>query len=129
DLGVIDEFGYIKVVDRIKDVIKSGGEWISTVDLENTIMNHPAVKEACVIGVPHPKWGERPLAFVVLRSEFVGKVTKEDILEFLKNRFAKWQLPDEIIFVDEIPKTSVGKFDKKVLREKYKNFFLTNSKQ
>jgi len=128
DLGVIDEYGYIKVVDRIKDVIKSGGEWISTVDLENTIMNHPAVKEACVIGVPHPKWGERPLAFVVLKEEYVNKVTKEDILEFLKNRFAKWQLPDEILFVNEIPKTSVGKFDKKVLREKYKNFFLTSTK-
>jgi fatty-acyl-CoA synthase len=122
DLGVIDEFGYLKVVDRIKDVIKSGGEWISTVDLENAIMNHPAIKEATVIGVPHPKWGERPLAFVVVKEGH--NITKEEILEFLKNRFAKWQLPDDIIFMNDIPKTSVGKFDKKVLREKYKDYFM-----
>jgi len=123
DLAVVDELGYIKIVDRIKDVIKSGGEWISTIDLENYLMTHPAVSEATVIGVPHPKWGERPLAFVILRPEYEGKVNKEDLLEYLGNKFAKWQLPDDIIFVKEIPKTSVGKFDKKVLREKYRDYF------
>ncbi|WP_338603272.1 long-chain-fatty-acid--CoA ligase [Sulfolobus tengchongensis] len=123
DLAVVDELGYIKIVDRIKDVIKSGGEWISTVDLENHLMTHPAVAEATVIGIPHPKWGERPLAFVVLRQGFEGKVSKEELLTYLGQRFAKWQLPDDIIFVKEIPKTSVGKFDKKVLREKYRDYF------
>ncbi|MEM4912429.1 MAG: long-chain-fatty-acid--CoA ligase [Metallosphaera sp.] len=124
DLAVVDELGYIKIVDRIKDVIKSGGEWISTVDLENHLMTHPAVAEATVIGVPHPKWGERPLAFVILRPEFEGKITKEQLLNHLSQKFAKWQLPDDIILVKEIPKTSVGKFDKKVLREKYKDYFM-----
>ncbi len=123
DLAVVDEMGYIKIVDRIKDVIKSGGEWISTVDLENYLMTHPAVFEATVIGAPHPKWGERPLAFVILKPEFEGKVSKEDLIKYLGQRFAKWQLPDDIVFVKEIPKTSVGKFDKKVLKEKYKDYF------
>jgi fatty-acyl-CoA synthase len=123
DAATIDEYGYIKIVDRLKDVIKSGGEWISSVDLENFLMAHPAVFEACVVGIPHPKWEERPLAFVVTKPEYRGKVTKEDLYEHLKQRFAKWQLPDEILFVDEIPKTSVGKFSKRTLREKYKDFY------
>ncbi|MCH4815195.1 MAG: long-chain-fatty-acid--CoA ligase [Saccharolobus sp.] len=129
DLAVVDELGYIKIVDRIKDVIKSGGEWISTVDLENHLMTHPAVAEATVIGIPHPKWGERPLAFVVLRQGFENRVSKEELLGHLSQRFAKWQLPDDIIFVKEIPKTSVGKFDKKVLREKYRDFFTSGRKE
>jgi len=120
DVATIDPEGYIKIVDRIKDVIKSGGEWISSVDMENEIMCHPGVLEATVVGVPHPKWEERPLPFVVLREEFKGRVTKKDIIDHLSKRFAKWQLPDEVKFVDEIPKTSVGKFDKKVLREQFK---------
>ncbi len=116
DAGTIDENGYMKITDRFKDIIKSGGEWISSIDLENALMAHPAVLEATVAGVPHPKWEERPVALVVLRDNFRGKTNKEDILEFIAPRFAKWQLPDEILFVDEIPKTSVGKFSKKDVR-------------
>ncbi|MGO9021768.1 MAG: long-chain fatty acid--CoA ligase [Syntrophobacteraceae bacterium] len=122
DVGTIDKNGYVKITDRLKDVIKSGGEWISTIDLENSIMCHEDVFEAAVIGVPHPKWQERPLALVVLREDAKGKVTTDDLLNCLRGKFAKWQLP-EIIFVDEIPKTSVGKFDKKSLRNQYKDFF------
>ena len=123
DIVVVDEEGYIKIVDRAKDVIKSGGEWISSVDLENALMAHPAVAEATVIGIEHPKWQERPLAIVVLTPEYKGKVTKEELIEFLKPKFAKWWLPDDIVFVDEIPKTSVGKFDKKVLRDEFKDYY------
>jgi fatty-acyl-CoA synthase len=100
-------------------VIKSGGEWISSVDLENKIMSHPKVLEACVVGIPHPQWSERPLAFVVANTDVAGQLTKEEIIEYLTPRVAKWWLPNEVIFVDAIPKTSVGKFDKKVLRNQY----------
>ena len=124
DVAVITPEGYVKVVDRVKDVIKSGGEWISSVDLENYLMAHPAVYEACVVAAEHPKWQERPIAIVVLKPEYREKVTKEELREFLMQRFAKWQLPDEIIFVDEIPKTSVGKFDKKLLRERYRKYLI-----
>lgn len=123
DAGTIDQHGYIKITDRVKDMIKSGGEWISSIDLENAIMACPAVLEASVIGLPHPKWQERPLALVVLRTEARQKTTKEDILQFIGARFAKWQLPDEVLFVDSIPKTSVGKFSKKIMRERYADFF------
>ncbi|MBE8540132.1 long-chain-fatty-acid--CoA ligase [Geoglobus acetivorans] len=123
DAATIDEYGYIKIVDRFKDLIKSGGEWISSVDLENFLVAHPAVFEACVVGIPHPRWEERPLAFVVLKEEYRGKVSREELLEHLSQRFAKWQLPDEILFVDEIPKTSVGKASKRTLREKYREFY------
>jgi fatty-acyl-CoA synthase len=116
DAGTMDEEGYLKITDRVKDVIKSGGEWISSVDMENEIVSYPAVLEAAVVGVPHPKWEERPLALVVLREEFRGKVTPDDIREHLGKAFAKWQLPDEVLFVEAIPKTSVGKIDKKVIR-------------
>ena len=98
-------------------MIKSAGEWISSVDLENTIMSHPKVQEAAVIGIPHEKWQERPCACVVPRPEHVGSITKEEIIEFLKSKVAKWWLPDEVIFIKEIPKTSVGKFSKKELRK------------
>ncbi len=129
DAATIDEHGYIKIVDRFKDLIKSGGEWISSVDLENYIMAHPKVLEACVIGVPHPKWQERPLALVVPKAEYRESITKEEIREHLAKRFAKWQIPDDIIFVDEIPKTSVGKFSKRTLREAYKEYYIqTGSK-
>ncbi len=123
DAGTMDPEGYLKITDRVKDVIKSGGEWISSVDMENAIVDHPAVLEATVIGVAHPKWEERPLALVVLREEFKGKVGKQEILDHLAERFAKWQLPDEVLFVEEFAKTSVGKADKKVLREKYKDIY------
>ncbi len=123
DVVSIDEEGYIQVADRTKDLIKSGGEWISSVQLENAIMAHPAVKEAAVIAARHPKWDERPLACVVLKEGEKEESKKEEILESLSNRFPKWWLPDEILFVDEIPKTSVGKFDKKVLRKKFGDYY------
>lgn len=124
DVVTIDPEGYIQIVDRTKDLIKSGGEWISSVDLENALMAHPKVLEAAVIAVPHPKWQERPLAVVVPRPEFKDSLTKEELMEFLQPRFAKWWLPDDIVFVEAIPKTSVGKFDKKVLREQFREYRL-----
>jgi fatty-acyl-CoA synthase len=120
DVATMDDDGYIKLVDRSKDLIKSGGEWISSVDLENAVMGHPAVKEAAVIGVAHPKWSERPLAVVVLKHG--ASATTEELREFLAARFAKWQLPDAFVFSDAIPRTSVGKFLKSRLREQYSNW-------
>jgi fatty-acyl-CoA synthase len=117
DMGQIDEEGYLKLVDRSKDLIKSGGEWISSQDLENALMGHPAVKEAAVIGVPHPKWQERPLAVVVLNEG--AKAEPAELREFLAAKFAKWQLPDGFVFAREIPRTSVGKFRKMALREQF----------
>ncbi|HEX9561674.1 MAG TPA: long-chain fatty acid--CoA ligase [Candidatus Dormibacteraeota bacterium] len=116
DVAKITPEGYIEIVDRTKDVIKSGGEWISSVELENAIMAHPKIMEAAVIGLVHPKWDERPVAFAVPKPEFKGKVTQEEVIDFLRGKVAKWWLPDEVRFIDEVPKTSVGKFDKKVLR-------------
>jgi len=121
DVGTIDAEGYVKITDRIKDVIKSGGEWISSVDMENEIVGHPAVLEAAVVGVAHPKWEERPLALVTLRPEYQGQLDAEAIREHLAKKFAKWQLPDTVFFVDAIPKTSVGKINKKLIREDYKD--------
>ncbi len=120
DVVTIDPEGYIQITDRTKDLIKSGGEWISSVDMESMLMAHPKVLEAAVIAVPHPKWAERPLACVVPKPEWKGALTEEEILEFLRPQVAKWWLPDEVIFVEAIPKTGVGKFDKKVLREQFK---------
>ena len=118
DVAALDADGYLRIVDRMKDVVKSGGEWISTVDLENTIMAHPAVAEAAVVGVEHQKWQERPLACVVPKP---GKtVSREEILAHLREKFPAWWMPDDVIFIEEVPKTSVGKFDKKVLREKFR---------
>lgn len=119
DVVTVDEEGYIQLMDRTKDLVKSGGEWISTVELENALMAHPAVAEAAVIAIPHEKWRERPLACVVLKPEYVGKVTKQEIIDFLAPHFAKWWLPDDVLFVDAIPRTSTGKFFKKQLREAY----------
>ena len=116
DIAAIDERGYIMISDRAKDVIKSGGEWISSVELEVEIMAHPAVQEAAVIAVPHERWGERPLACVVPEED--AEITLEELREHLSERVAKWWLPDELAIVDEVPKTSVGKFDKKVLRSR-----------
>ena len=119
DVGKITADGYLTLVDRSKDVIKSGGEWISSVDLENAVMSHPAVAEAAVIGVPDPKWDERPLVGVVVAE---GKsVTPEELREFISDRVAKWQLPERWTFIDEVPKTSVGKFDKKRLRAQFQD--------
>ncbi|KFU81675.1 fatty-acyl-CoA synthase [Amycolatopsis lurida] len=114
DVGKISPDGYLTLTDRAKDVIKSGGEWISSVDLENQVMAHPAVAEAAVVGIPDEKWDERPLVAVVLKEG--QNVTAEELREFLSDKVAKWQLPENWTFVDEVPKTSVGKFDKKRLR-------------
>jgi fatty-acyl-CoA synthase len=120
DVASIDNEGYVRVLDRMKDMIKSGGEWISSVDLENALMCHPAVREAAVIGVTHPKWQERPLAVVVVRER--AEVTAEELRAFLAAKFAKWQVPDGFVFAAEIPRTSVGKFLKSKLREQYANW-------
>jgi fatty-acyl-CoA synthase len=122
DIATIDPEGYIQIMDRTKDVIKSGGEWISSVDLENLIMAHPHVLEAAVIAVPHPTWVERPLACVVPKPEQDSSLSAADILDFLRPRVAKFWLPDAVVFLDAVPKTSVGKFDKKVLRERFKDW-------
>ena len=116
DVARISRDGYIQIVDRTKDVIKSGGEWISSVELENAVMAHPKILEAAVIGLPHPKWDERPVVYAVAKPEFKGSVTQQEVLDFLNDKVARWWLPDEVRFIDEVPKTSVGKFDKKVLR-------------
>ena len=122
DVAAIDQFGSVRLVDRTKDLVKSGGEWISSVELENLLMGHPDVKEAAVIGVPHPKWDERPLACVV-RVEG-STVTGEEILAYLEPLVAKWWLPDAVEFIQEVPKTSVGKFSKKDLRTRFANYHL-----
>ncbi len=117
DIGHITPDGFLTLTDRAKDVIKSGGEWISSVELENQLMSHPDVLEAVVVGVPDDKWGERPLAAVVVREG--RKVTPEQLREFLDGRVAHWQVPERWTFIAEVPKTSVGKFDKKVVRRRY----------
>ncbi len=124
DVATIDAHGYIQIMDRTKDLVKSGGEWISSVDLENAIMGHPKVMEAAVIAVPHPKWQERPLAVVAPMPQFRNSLRKQEILDFLSGKVAKWWLPDDVVFVDAIPKTSVGKFNKRALREQFKEFEL-----
>ncbi|WP_227355806.1 long-chain-fatty-acid--CoA ligase [Haladaptatus salinisoli] len=115
DVGVIDKYGYLEVVDRLDDVIKSGGEWISSLELENELMAHDDVEEATVINIEHEKWDERPVAYVVQRSE----ITEDKLREHLLERFPKWWLPDQIVFIESIPKTTTGKFDKKVLRDEF----------
>jgi acyl-CoA synthetase (AMP-forming)/AMP-acid ligase II len=120
DVAVVDEHGFLQLVDRTKDLVKSGGEWISSVELESTLMGHPAVLEAAVIGIFSERWSERPLACVVLKPD--QETTKEELLAWLEPKVAKWWIPDDVVFVEEIPKTSVGKFDKKVLREDFKNY-------
>ena len=122
DVVTIDREGFMRIVDRTKDVVKSGGEWISSVELENEIMAHPSVVEAAVIGVKHPRWSERPLACVVVKPG--ETLTREDVLEFLDGRVAKWWLPDDVVFIDVIPKTSVGKFSKRELRDQFADYVL-----
>ena len=121
DVVTINPQGYVHIVDRTKDLIKSGGEWISSIELESAIMAHPGVLEAAVIAAPHEKWLERPLACVTPKPEFRGKLTQDDIREFLRTKVADWWLPDEIIFVDTLPKTSTGKFNKRLLRDQFHN--------
>jgi fatty-acyl-CoA synthase len=117
DVITMDPFGYVKVIDRTKDLVKSGGEWISSVELETILMGHPDVLEAAVIAVPHDRWAERPLACVVLAPD--SQPTAAELIEYLRPRFPAWWLPDAVAFIDEVPKTSVGKFDKKALRTRF----------
>jgi fatty-acyl-CoA synthase len=127
DVVTIDPDGYIQIADRTKDLVKSGGEWISSVGLESALMGNPKVLEAAVIAVPHPRWQERPLACVVPKPDQRDHLTKQELYADLRGRFAKWWLPDDIVFLESIPKTSVGKFDKKVLREQFKDYRLPES--
>jgi fatty-acyl-CoA synthase len=121
DVVTIDEYGYIEIVDRVKDFIKSGGEWISSVEVENLLMGHPGVKEAAVFGIVHPKWQERPVAAVVMRE---GHAADEEALRtWMLERLAKWQTPDRVVFMDVIPRTGVGKFLKRELRARYEHLF------
>jgi fatty-acyl-CoA synthase len=122
DVATIDEHGYMRITDRAKDVIKSGGEWISSIDLENLAVAHPAVAEAAVIGVAHPKWDERPLLVIVLKPG--QRVTKSEMLQFMEGKTAKWWIPDDVVFVDEIPHTATGKILKSVLRERFRDYRL-----
>jgi fatty-acyl-CoA synthase len=120
DVATIDSAGSVKITDRTKDLIKSGGEWISSVDVENAIVAHAAVAEAAVVAVPHPKWQERPLALIVLKAGTT--VSEEELRTMLLKSFAKWQLPDGYVFVDDLPHTATGKLRKSELRETYKDW-------
>jgi fatty-acyl-CoA synthase len=120
DVATIDAGGYVKITDRVKDMIKSGGEWISSIDLENAIVGHESVREAAVIAVPHPKWQERPLAVIVLKEG--QSVNEAELRAFLKKSFARWQVPDAFVFVQELPHTSTGKLLKTKLRKDYANW-------
>jgi fatty-acyl-CoA synthase len=117
DVGTVDERGFITLTDRAKDVIKSGGEWISSVELENCLIAHPDVLEAAVVGVPDERWQERPLAVVVLNEG--TSVSAADLRKFLSDKVVRWWLPERWAFADEIPRTSVGKYDKKAIRSRY----------
>jgi fatty-acyl-CoA synthase len=121
DVGNLDERGYITLTDRAKDVIKSGGEWISSIDMENHLMSHPRIREAAVVGIAHPKWQERPVALVV--SDDGGEVPIEDLHRHLAPHFASWQMPEQVLFVEELPRTSVGKLDKKVIRAQHADLY------
>ncbi|MGE5157351.1 MAG: fatty-acid--CoA ligase [Gemmatimonas sp.] len=125
DVATIDAHGYMRITDRSKDVIKSGGEWISSIDLENLAVAHPAVAEAAVIGVHHPKWDERPLLIVQLKEG--QRATREDILKFMEGKIAKWWMPDDVAFVDGIPHTATGKILKTALREQFRNYSFPNA--
>ena len=125
DVGTLSPNGYLTLTDRAKDVIKSGGEWISSVELENLLMGHPAVLEACVVGVPDERWGERPLATVVLREGTTATVA--ELRDHLAGSLAHWQLPERWAFIEAVPKTSVGKFDKKLVRAQHADGSLTVS--
>jgi fatty-acyl-CoA synthase len=122
DVATMDQYGYMQITDRSKDVIKSGGEWISSIDIENLAVGHPKVAEAAVIGIKHPKWDERPLLVVVLKRG--ENASKEDILGFMRGKIAKWWMPDDVAFVDEIPHTATGKIQKMTLRQQFKDYRL-----
>jgi 3-(methylthio)propionyl---CoA ligase len=120
DVATLDPDGYMQITDRSKDVIKSGGEWISSIDIENIAMSHPAVTMAACIGLPHPKWDERPVLCVVKKPD--SAPTREDILAFYEGKIAKWQVPDDVLFVDAIPLGATGKMQKAKLREQFKDY-------
>ena len=120
DVATIDADGYMRITDRSKDVIKSGGEWISSIDLENLAVGHPKVLEAAVIGVHHPKWDERPLLIVQLKPD--QKASREEILQYMDGKIAKWWMPDDVQFVEAIPHTATGKILKTALRDQFKNY-------
>jgi len=121
-VATLDQDGYMTITDRAKDVIKSGGEWISSIEIENLAVGHPAIAEAAVIGVRHPKWDERPLLIVVVKP---GQTTsKKAILEYLSDKIAKWWLPEEVVFLDQIPHTATGKIQKSQLRERFADYRL-----
>ncbi|MEX0589529.1 MAG: long-chain-fatty-acid--CoA ligase [Xanthobacteraceae bacterium] len=122
DVVTIDEHGYMRITDRAKDVIKSGGEWISSIDLENLAVGHPDVAEAAVIGIAHPKWDERPLLVVVPKKD--RRPEKDDILKFMEGKVAKWWMPDDVVFVNEIPHTATGKIQKMALRDQFRDYRL-----
>ena len=125
DVATMDKYGYMQITDRSKDVIKSGGEWISSIDLENLAVGHTKVAEAAVIGVSHPKWDERPLLVIVLKKGEIA--TKDEIFGFMQGKIAKWWIPDDVVFVDEIPHTATGKIQKMVLRERFKDYQLPSA--
>ena len=120
DVATIDPDGYMQITDRAKDVIKSGGEWISSIALENAAMGHPAIAEAAVIGIAHPKWQERPLLLVVVKAG--QTLEREAVLRYLEGRVAKWWLPDDVVFVAELPHTATGKLHKTALREQFRDY-------
>ena len=120
DVAMIDPDGYVKITDRTKDVIKSGGEWISSIDLENVAMSHPAVREAAVVGMPHPKWQERPLLVVVTDSP--GDALAAELLAGFEGQVAKWWIPNDVVFVDELPHTATGKVSKLNLRKRFEDY-------
>ena len=115
DVATIDALGFMQITDRAKDVIKSGGEWISSIEIENLVCGHPKTALAAVIGMPHPKWDERPLLVVKLRAGL--HATREELLAFLEGKIARWWMPDDVVIVDEIPLGATGKIDKKLIRE------------
>jgi fatty-acyl-CoA synthase len=125
DVATMDAYGYMQITDRSKDVIKSGGEWISSIDLENLAVGHPKVAEAAVIGVRHPKWDERPLLIIVLKKD--ESATKDEMIAFMQGKIAKWWMPDDVVFVDEIPHTATGKILKTALRDRFKDYVLPNA--
>jgi fatty-acyl-CoA synthase len=122
DVATMDAHGYMHITDRAKDVIKSGGEWISSIELENLAVGHSDVAEAAVIGIAHPKWGERPLLIVVAKKD--RQPAKTDILKFMEGKVAKWCMPDDVVFVNEIPHTATGKIQKLALREQFRDYRL-----
>jgi len=125
DVATMDPSGYMQITDRTKDVIKSGGEWISSIDLENLAVGHPKVAEAAVIGIRHPKWDERPLLVVVMKKG--ESISKDDILGYMRGKIANWWMPDDVVFVDEIPHTATGKIQKTTLRERFKDYRLPSA--